>query len=90
MSAVIHIHPMLRSFTGGQSTADVPGSTVGDCLGELTRRYPEVEKELFDENGCLLRHVDIYLNGESAFPDELTKPVADSDALHIVMMVVGG
>ncbi|MBI2979332.1 MAG: MoaD/ThiS family protein [Chloroflexi bacterium] len=32
----------------------------------------------------------IYVNEESAFPEELARPVKDGDELHIVTMIAGG
>jgi len=34
--------------------------------------------------------IEIYVNAESSYPDELTKPVNDGDELQIVIMIVGG
>jgi len=38
----------------------------------------------------LLNYVDIYVNQESSYPEELAKPVKDGDELHITMIIAGG
>ena len=38
----------------------------------------------------LLSYIDIYVNRESAYPEELNKPVKDGDELHIVIIIGGG
>ena len=68
----------------------VEGRTVGQCLEALVRRYPDLKAVLFDEHGELQRNLEIYLNLESAYPDELLKPVQDGDQIHITVMLTGG
>ena len=90
MGIKIKIHPILHQYTNNQEIAEVNGSTVGECLDDLIKQFPSVEKGLFDKNGKLLSYVDIYVNKESAYPEELNKPVKDGDELHIVIMIGGG
>jgi hypothetical protein len=34
--------------------------------------------------------MEVYLNGASAFPNELVKPVKDGDKINLVYMLSGG
>ncbi len=90
MSVKVNIHPVLYHFTNDQDVVVVNGSTVGECLEELVAQFPAIKQGLFDKDGKLLNYVDIYVNGESAYPDELAKPVKDGDELHIVLIIAGG
>jgi molybdopterin converting factor small subunit len=90
MSIKVNINPGLYQYTNNQRIAEVNGNTVGQCLNHLVKQFPGIEKGLFDKNGKLLNYVDIYVNGESAYPEELAKPVKDGDELHIVITVAGG
>ena len=90
MSIKINIHPILRKYTNNQEIAEVNGSTVGECLDDLIRQFSSIEKGIFDKNGKLLSYVDIYVNRESAYPEELNKPVKDGDELHIAIIIGGG
>jgi len=49
-----------------------------------------MEKALFAKKDQLLKNVEIYLNRESAYLDELVKPVKDGDEIHLVVMLAGG
>ena len=49
-----------------------------------------MEKEIFDKKGNLLSVLEIYLNGASAYPDELKKVVKDGDEIHLLTMLAGG
>ena len=90
MSVRINIHPILHHFTNGQDVVQVNGSTVGQCLEQLVAQFPELKERLFDRDGKLLNHVDVYVNGESAYPEELAKPIKGGDELHIVLIITGG
>ncbi len=89
MSVKIYIHKTHRQHTGGQEMIEVSGQMVGDCLDALVDRHPEMEKILFD-GGKLNKLIEIYLNMESAYPDELLKPTKDGDEIHITLLLSGG
>jgi len=90
MGLKIVIPSYLQSFTNTMETAEVKGSTVGECLDNLTKQFPSIEKMLFAKNGKLLNYVGIYINGEDTYLDELVKPVRDGDELHIQYIIGGG
>jgi molybdopterin synthase sulfur carrier subunit len=90
MSIRVNIHPALYHLTNNQDVVEVNGSTVGQCLNHLVEQFPAIEQALFDGKNKLLNYVDIYVNLESIFPEELAKKVKDGDELHILPMILGG
>jgi len=90
VSVKINIHPFLSQHTNNQDVVEVNGGTVGQCLEQLVARFPELRQWLFEKNGKLNRLVEIYVNMESSYPEELAKPVKDGDELHIVIIISGG
>ncbi|GAH23804.1 unnamed protein product [marine sediment metagenome] len=90
MSVKINIHPFFSHLTNDQAVVEVNGSTVGQCLEQLVAQFPKVRNWLFEKDGKVNRLVDIYVNGESAYPEELAKPVKDGDELHTVVIIAGG
>ena len=90
MSVKINVNPILSHLTDGQAVVEANGSTVGQCLKELVARFPELRQWLFGKNGNLRNTVDVYVNLESAYPEELAKPVKDRDELHLIMVIAGG
>ena len=90
MSVKVHLHMTLRRFANGQETVDVEGKTIGECLKELVKKFPDMGSSLFDKKGGLLNVVEVYLNLESAYPDELAKKVKDGDQIHLTLMLAGG
>ena len=90
MSIKVNIHQNLRHLTDGLDVAEVSGNTIGQCLEHLVKQFPNIKKGLFDKHGKLLNYVDIYVNGESAYPEELVKSVKDGDELSLILIIAGG
>ena len=90
MSVTINIDSGLHHLTDGQTTVQVEGNTVGQCLDRLVVRFPGIKPRLFDKKGELHKYIDIYVNQESSYPEELAKAVRDGDELHIMFLVTGG
>ncbi|MFC2020686.1 MoaD/ThiS family protein [Chloroflexota bacterium] len=90
MSVKINIHPFLLHLTNDQDMVEVNGSTVGQCLEHLVTQFPGLREWLFGKDDKLNNVVEIYVNGETAFSEDLAKPVKDGDELQMVIMIVGG
>ena len=90
MAIQIHIHTTHRQLTNGSEVVSVEGSTIGECLNQLIKQYPGMEKALFAKKDKLLNTVEVYLNHATAYPNELLKPVKDGDEIHLLVMLAGG
>lgn len=90
MTVKINLHKTHREFTDGQEIVEVEGNTVGACIEDLVERYPGLKEKLFDKKGILRNFIEIYLNMESAYPDELKRSTKDGDEIHIVILLAGG
>jgi molybdopterin converting factor small subunit len=86
----VHIHKTQRAFTDGLDEVEVDGQTVGECLSELTVRFPEMKQALFTSKGELVNVIDVYVNHQSAYPEELAKAVTDGDEIQLVLLLAGG
>jgi molybdopterin converting factor small subunit len=90
MPVNVHIHKTHRQFTNGLEVVAVEGRTVGECLKQLIKQFPGMEKALFTKKDKLLNVVEVFVNHTSAYPNELVKPVKDGDEIHLVVMLAGG
>ena len=90
MPVKVHIHITHRQFTNGLDVVATEGTTVGECLNHLIRQYPGMEKALFAKKDKLLNVVEVFVNGATAYPNELTKPVKDGDEINLLVMLAGG
>ena len=69
---------------------EVSGSTVGECINHLVKQFPDMKKQLFTKTGSLFENIIISVNGKSAYPEQLAKPVKDGDELSVVFIIGGG
>lgn len=90
MAIKVTISPLLKHATNGVKVTEVNGDTVSQCLDHLVKQFPNLQQILFNKNGKLYEYVDIYINGESTYPKELTKSVKDGDELSVMLTIGGG
>ena len=90
MSVRIKLHRSLAKLADGQATVEVNGDTVGQCLEQLAARLPRLKKKLFEKDGTLNRILEVYVNGESIYPEELATKVKDGDELDTALRISGG
>jgi hypothetical protein len=83
-------YPQLQRFVGNRESLDVFGLTVGECLLDLIKRFPGVDKFIFDKQGKYLKHVFVYVNAESAEKAGLAEMVKDRDEILIAVLITGG
>jgi sulfur-carrier protein adenylyltransferase/sulfurtransferase len=87
----IHIPTPLRAYVDKQETVQVAGSTVREALADLTARYSDLRKHLYNDEGRLRSFVNIYVNDEDIrYLQKEDTPVKSGDALSIVPSVAGG
>jgi hypothetical protein len=83
MSVTVDVNQALYRGPDGQRKVEVNGGTVGECLAEAAKQLKGLEKALFDHSGRLLNYVDVFVNGKSAFPEELAKATHDGDRVQV-------
>lgn len=82
----------MQSLTDNQEFLETSSQNknVDSCLKECLSRYPQLQSQLFNKKGKLHNYIEIYINQESAYPNELAKPVKDGDIVYITVMLAGG
>ncbi len=91
MSVQVRIPPVLRQHTAGERVVDAAGSTVGDVLQALGRRYPGLAAAIYDESGGLRPFLNVYLNDEDVrYLGQSDTPVADGDTIALLPALAGG
>jgi molybdopterin synthase sulfur carrier subunit len=90
MPVTVKLPTQLRSAAGGQATAKVEGSTVGEALESLFAEHGELRDRLM-QDGDLRRFVNVYLDDEDVRTlDGLATPVREGGQLTILPAVAGG
>ena len=90
--AKVLIPTPLRQFTGRQDAITVAGATVGEVLNALTAQFPDLRKQIFNDEGKVRSFVNVYLNDEDVryLPAREASVVTASDTLSIIPSIAGG
>jgi molybdopterin synthase sulfur carrier subunit len=91
---LVRLYATLRPRVGGEGVVDVPwspGDTIAEVIRELTRLRPRLQGQILDEEGDLLPHVNVFLNGRDIrYLSGLDTPVDGEAELFIFPPVAGG
>ncbi len=91
MSCKVKIPTPLRRHTEGASSVEVRGTLVREALNELQTRYPTIGERLFDGQGQVKPHLNIFLNNEDIrFLSGLDTPLRDGDTVVLLPALAGG
>ena len=80
----------LQEYVGNRTSVEVSGHNVGECLDDLKRQFPGVDKLIFDKRGQFLKYVFVFINAESTKKVALAAPVKDGDEIIIAVLLAGG
>lgn len=90
MSVLVRLPPVFQALAGDVKSISASGSTIGECFKDLAARYPQLRSRLFTRRGKLPHGMNIFINGENAYPEPLARPVHDGDEVYISYLVLGG
>ena len=90
MSVKANVYYFLPHLYNDRDEVEVNGNTVGQCLEHLATLFPKARRWMFGKDGRVSNFVDVYVNFKMIDPENLDKPVADGDTIHLVMMLTGG
>src|SRR5580692_3856070 len=89
--AKVLIPTPLRQFTAKHDSVELEGGTVGEVLTELIAKFPDLRKQIFNDEGKLRSFVNVYLNDEDIrYLEKEATTVVSSDTLSIVPSIAGG
>jgi adenylyltransferase/sulfurtransferase len=89
--AKVLIPTPLRQYAEKKDSVELAGSTVGEVLGALTAQFPDLRKQIYNDEGKLRSFVNVYLNDEDIrYLKKDATPVATGDTLSIVPSIAGG
>ena len=90
----INFYATLRDIAGGK-TVEFPlehGVTAKEVLDAIITKFPEMEKELLQENGRLFGHVHFFINGRDVqfTENDLDTLIMPDDEISVFPAVGGG
>ena len=81
----------LRQYTGKRDAVVVEGATVGEVLNSLTAQYPDLRKQILNDQGKVRSFVNVYLNDEDIrYLSKDATPAAAGDTVTLVPSIAGG
>jgi molybdopterin synthase sulfur carrier subunit len=90
MPITVKIPTQLRAATGGESTVEVTGATVGEALDAVFDAHTEL-RERITQDGDLRHFVNVYVSGEDIrFQQGLETAINEGDEVTILPAVAGG
>lgn len=91
MAVKIRIPTTLRILTSGEAELNAKEGTVSQIIFEVCENYPDFQGRLIDDDGNLLRFVNVYVEDEDVrFLQGLETPVLDGQTISIIPAVAGG
>ena len=89
--ATIIIPTPLRKFTGNSTKVSVDGNSVGQALQNLTIKFPDLKKHLFDTEDKVRPFINIFVGEDDIRSlQQQDTTVADSSTISIVPAIAGG
>jgi molybdopterin synthase sulfur carrier subunit len=88
--ANIRLAPVLRSSAGGSKLVTAEGSTLGEVLSDLYRRYPALKDQIQPEQE-LSRFVNVYVNDQDVrYLQGLDTAIGSNDTITLLPAMAGG
>jgi molybdopterin synthase sulfur carrier subunit len=84
----VELAALLRSYTGGASVVAANGTTLGEVLDDLDRRFRGIRFRVVDEQDRLRPHVRFFINGCDT--REIAAALGEGDRIYIVGALSGG
>ncbi len=89
--AKVLIPTPLRQYAGKKDSVELSGSSVGEVLTALTAEFPDLRKQIYNDEGRLRSFVNVYVNDEDIrYLQKDATPVAATDTVSIVPSIAGG
>jgi adenylyltransferase/sulfurtransferase len=81
----------LRQYTDKKDSVEVAGASVAEVLSALTAQFPDLRKNLYNDEGKLRSFVNVYVNDEDIrYLDKDKTAVGAGDTVTIVPSIAGG
>ena len=87
----IKVPEELARYCGDQQEWQLQAATAAAAIAELVDRFPALKERLLGDNGRLLAHLIVFLNGAVlASAERSQQALAAADELEIMFLASGG
>jgi len=87
----VRLPTLMKYYVNNQREILVPAASVAELLENLLAQYPALRPHLFDAQGSLRRHFNIFVNGANIRDlNGMDTPLADGDKVLLMASAAGG
>ena len=87
----VRLPTLMKYYVNNQREIVVPASSVAELMENLLAQYPTLRPHLFDAQGSLRRHFNIFVNGANIRDlNGMDTPLADGDKVILMASAAGG
>jgi sulfur-carrier protein len=91
MTLTVAIPASLRRLTGGASSVQASGKTIGELFTDIDRQHPGFKSQLCDDTGAIRRFAAIFVDGKDIRTLKGTAtPLTGSETVTIMAALAGG
>jgi molybdopterin synthase sulfur carrier subunit len=88
---IVRFPALIKFYVDNQSEFPVEGATVAELIDNVIARYPTLKPHLYDTNGDLRRHFNIFVNGEHIREiNGLDTVLKEDDKVILMVSAAGG
>jgi molybdopterin converting factor small subunit len=88
---IVRFPALMKFYVDNQSEFPVEGLTVAELLSNLVARYPALKPHMFESNGNLRRHFNIFVNNEHIRElNGLETTLNEDDKVILMVSAAGG
>jgi molybdopterin converting factor small subunit len=81
----------MKFYVDNQSEFPVEGATVAELLANVVARYPTLKPHMFESNGKLRRHFNVFVNEEHIRElNGLETTLNEDDKVILMVSAAGG
>ena len=87
----LRVPSLMKFYLGGQTEIPIHGATVSAAIDDVLVRYPTLKAHLFDKNGLLRRHINLFVNENNINDlDGINTQLQVNDKITLIPSISGG
>ncbi|HNB41655.1 MAG TPA: MoaD/ThiS family protein [Anaerolineales bacterium] len=88
---IVKFPPLMKFYVENQAEFEMQAKTVAELLENILVRYPILKTHLFDSQGELRRHFNIFVNGVHVRElNGMETPLKEEDKVILMASAAGG
>ena len=88
---IVRFPALMKFYVDNQSEFPVSGTSVAEVLSNVIARYPTLKPHMFESNGNLRRHFNVFVNGEHIRElNGLDTALKEDDKVILMISAAGG